>query len=99
MERRGLLDIGKVGLVPLSSGVGTQITTASISAKPGEIAGRREMLGANVLLDSGAGDMSDIALALIELFDLAGIGIEADHTVPSFGKAQAQAADPRNRIR
>ena len=48
------------------------------------------MLGANVLLDLGAGDVADVALAVIELFDLAGIGIEADDAVPGFGKAQSQ---------
>jgi hypothetical protein len=42
------------------------------------------------LLDPSTRNVSDITLALIEFFNLAGVGVETDHAVPSFGKAQPQ---------
>ena len=90
MERGGLLDIGKIGFAPLIERRGHADHHGVHFRQAREIVGRREMLGANVLLNLGAGDVPDIALAVVELFDFAGIGVEADDAVPGFGKAQSQ---------
>ncbi len=90
MNARRLLDVGKVGLVPLIERRGDADHDGVHIRQTREIIRRREMFRADVLLDSGTGDVPDVALALIELLDLAGIGVEANHAVPSFGKAQSQ---------
>ena len=51
----GLLDIGKVGLAPLVERRGHADHHGVHLRQPGEISGRREVLGANVLLDLGPG--------------------------------------------
>ena len=48
------------------------------------------MFGANVLLNFRARYVTDIAVALVELADFVGIGIEPEDDVAGFSKSQTQ---------